>query len=136
MVTLKTNNREMVTLFNGLQKVSDLQGVRFGLVVSKNIRIIQQELKDLEEASKPSSKFIELSQKVNSLKDDKEAIEKLEEENKELVDARRTQLDEIEKLLDGDIEINLHTITEDILPEHISSAQILEIDKILESGNI
>ena len=35
MLTLKTKNREIVDLFNGLQSVQDLQGVRFGLLVSK-----------------------------------------------------------------------------------------------------
>ena len=69
----------------------DLQGVRFGLLVSKNVRIIQQELSDLEEASKPSDEFVVLSQKVNALNDDKEAIQKLEEEHKELIEARREQ---------------------------------------------
>ena len=89
MLTLKTKNREIVDLFNGLQSVQDLQGVRFGLLVSKNVRIIQQELSDLEEASKPSDEFVVLSQKVNALNDDKEAIQKLEEEHKELIEARR-----------------------------------------------
>ena len=49
MLTLKTKNREFVDLINGLFNVQDLQGVRFGLIVSKNIRVLQQELEDLEE---------------------------------------------------------------------------------------
>ena len=132
MLTLKTKNREIVDLFNGLQSVQDLQGVRFGLLVSKNVRIIQQELSDLEEASKPSDEFVVLSQKVNALNDDKEAIQKLEEEQKELIEARREQLKEIEKLLDEEIEISLHPVKEDVLPENITAAQITAIDRLMK----
>ena len=132
MLTLKTKNRELVDLFNGLHSVQDLQGVRFGLIVSKNVRILQQELSDLDEASKPSDEFLVLSQKVNSLKEDQEAIAKLEEENKDLVNARRKQLEEIEKMLDEETEIKLHSMQEDILPDNITAAQITGIDKLLQ----
>ena len=47
-------NGEFVELFNGLTAVQQLKGVKFGLLVSKNIRTIQEELKDIEEASKPT----------------------------------------------------------------------------------
>jgi len=131
MLTLKTKNREFVDLINGLFKVQDLQGVRFGLVVSKNIRILQQELKDLEEASQASPEFIELSQKVNSLGDDMEAIAKLEKESAELVEERKNQLLEIDKMMEEETEIKLYTILEDILPDNITAAQITNIDKLI-----
>ena len=132
MLTLKTKNREFVDLINGLFKVQDLQGVRFGLVVSKNIRILQQELKDLEEASLASPEFIELSQKVNSLGEDTEAIAKLEAESTELVEERKKQLEEIDKMMEESIEIKLHSIKEDILPENITASQITSIDKLIK----
>ena len=74
MLTLKTKNREIVDLMNGLMNVQNLEGVRFSLVISKNIRIIQQELADLEEAAKPSEEFIALSQEANAIQNDQEAI--------------------------------------------------------------
>ena len=127
-------NGEFVELFNGLTAVQSLKGVKFGLLVSKNIRTIQEELKDLEEASKPTNEFIELSQKVQVLMNNKddEAITKLEEENKELVDARKAQLEEIDKLLLEETEIELHGIPEDCLPTDITGEQIINIDKIIE----
>lgn len=127
-------NGEFVTLFNGLTAVQQLKGVKFGLLVSKNIRTIQEELKDIEEASKPSDEFLELSQKMQVLmnnKDDK-AIAKLEKENKELVDARKKQLAEIDELLLEDAEIELHAIPESCLPADITGEQIINIDKIIE----
>ena len=127
-------NGEFVTLFNGLTAVQQLKGVKFGLLVSKNIRVIQEELKDIEEASKPTEEFLELSQKMNVLmnqKDD-EAIAKLEKENKKLVDARKEQLEEVDKLLLEETEIELHAIPEDCLPIDITGEQIINIDKIIE----
>jgi|TARA_S200002703_G_scaffold21418_1_gene18053 copper oxidase (laccase) domain-containing protein len=131
---VKMKNGEFVELFNGLTAVKNLKGVKFGLLVSKNIRIIQEELKDIEEASKPTEKFLELSQKMQVLmnqKDD-EAIAKLEEENKELVEERKVQLSEIDKLLLEETEIELHAIPEDCLPTDITGEQIINIDKIIE----
>jgi len=130
MLTLKTKNRELVDLFNGLQSVKDLPGVKFGLVVSKNIRILQQELNDLEEASKPTEEFIELSAKANGL--EQEALVELEKENSKLIEERKAQLVEVDKLLDEESEIQLHNMQEDILPINITAAQITSIDKILE----
>ena len=105
-------NGEFVTLFNGLTAVQSLKGVKFGLLVSKNIRTIQEELKDIEEASKPTDKFLELSQKMQVFMNQKndEAIAKLEEET----------------------EIELHNIPEDCLPADITGEQIINIDKIIE----
>jgi len=131
MITLKTTNRELVELINGLFNVQELQGVRFGLVVSKNIRILQQELKDLEEASKATPEFISLSQQVNTLGEDLEAVEQLERDNMELVEGRRTQLEEIDKMMAEECEVRLHEVAEDILPESISAMQITNIDKLI-----
>ena len=125
---------EFVELFNGLTSVQKLKGVKLGLLVSKNIRIIQEELKDIEEASKPSDDFLELSQKVQVLmnQDKKDEIADLEKENAELVQSRKNQLEEVDKLLLEETEIELHAIPEDCLPTDITGEQIINIDKIIE----
>ncbi len=127
-------NGEFVELFNGLTSVQKLKGVKLGLLVSKNIRIIQEELKDIEEASKPSDAFLELSQKVQVLmnQDKKDEIADLEKENAELVQSRKDQLEEVDKLLLEETEIELHAIPEDCLPADITGEQIINIDKIIE----
>tara|TARA_R110000824_G_scaffold74264_3_gene188981 strand:- start:961 stop:1359 length:399 start_codon:yes stop_codon:yes gene_type:complete len=132
MLTLKTKNREFVDLINGLFNVQDLQGVRFSLVVSKNIRILQQELTDLESASKPSEEFLELSMKAKALGEDDKAIKELEDNNPKLIAERKSQLEEIDKMMEEEIKIKLHGITENILPEGITAAQITGIDKLIK----
>ena len=131
--SIKTTNGELVNLINGLFAVQDLKGVKFGLLVSKNVRILQNELKDLEEASKPAEEFVKLSQDVNMLKErkDEKAIDKLEKENQKLIKERKKQMDELDKLLLEDAEIELHLIPEDCLPADVTGKQISNIDKLL-----
>ena len=111
-------NGEFVTLFNGLTAVQSLKGVKFGLLVSKNIRTIQEELKDIEEASKPTDKFLELSQKMQVFMNQKndEAIAKLEEE----------------KRLKLSCTIYQKTVYQQILLEN----KLLTLIKLLNNGNI
>ena len=137
MTTIKAKKGEFVNLVNGLFQVQDLKGKKFGLTVIKNIKTIEQELKDLENAGKPTEEFMELAKQVNEIanegSEDSEAkIDALEEENKELVDARKEQLAEIDKLLLEETEIELHAIPEDCLPADITGEQIINIDKIIE----
>ena len=116
--SIKTTNGELVNLINGLFAVQDLKGVKFGLLVSKNVRILQTELKDLEEASKPAEDFVKLSQDINVLRErkDEKAIDKLEKDNQKLIESRKKQMDELDKLLLEDAELQLHPIPEDCLP--------------------
>ena len=134
MTKVELKNGEFVELVNGLFSVQNLKGVKFGLLVSKNIRILQEELNHLESAAAPSEEFLALSAQVNALiaEDEKEEIQKLEEENAELVQARKDQLAEVEELLQETTKMTLHIIPEDCLPADISGEQIINIDRIIE----
>ena len=135
--TLKAKKGEFVNIINGLFSVQDLKGKKFSLTVSKNISILQKALKDLEEAGKPSDEFMKLASEVNQLanansEDSKEKIDKLEKENKELVDERRTQMDKVTKMMEEEIEVKLNILKEDILPEEITAKQINNLIKIIK----
>ena len=127
-------NGEFVELFNGLAAVQQLKGVKFGLLVSKNVRTIQEELNFLEEASKPAQEFIDLSVKINQLMNEKkqDEVKTLEEENAKVIQERKDQLAEVEKLMQEEVEIELLPIPENCLPADISGEQIINIDKIIE----
>jgi hypothetical protein len=131
---IKMKNGEFVELFNGLAAVQQLKGVKFGLLVSKNVRIIQEELDYLEEASKPTQEFVDLSVKINQLMNEKkqDEVKAVEEENSTLVQERKDQLAELEKLMQEEVEIELLPIPENCLPADISGEQIINIDKIIE----
>ena len=127
-------NGEFVELFNGLAAVQQLKGVKFGLLVSKNVRIIQEELDYLEEASKPTQEFVDLSVKINQLMNEKkqDEVKALENENATLIQERKDQLAELDKLMQEEVEIKLLPIPENCLPADISGEQIINIDKIIE----
>ena len=134
--TINATKGEFVNLINGLFQVQDLKGKEFSLSVGKNISIIRDSLKDLEEAGKPSEEFMELANTVNNLanenkEDSKEQIESLEKENEELVKSRREQMDSVTKMMEDSIEIELHTLIEECLPEDITAKQINSIIKII-----
>jgi len=137
MTTIKAKKGEFVNIINGLFSVQDLKGKKFSLTVSKNISILQKALKDLEEAGKPSDEFMKLASEVNQLanansEDSKEKIDKLEKENKELVDERRTQMDKVTKMMEEEIEVKLNILKEDTLPEDITAKQINNLIKIIK----
>tara|TARA_Y100001973_G_C5067340_1_gene265758 strand:- start:303 stop:752 length:450 start_codon:yes stop_codon:yes gene_type:complete len=137
MKTINATKGEFVNLINGLFAVQDLQGKEFSLIVSKNISIIRDSLKDIEEAGQPSEEFMTLARKVNEISneganDAKERIDKLEEENKELVEARKVQMDSVAELMKNEMEVELNLISEEFLPENITAKQINSIEKIIE----
>lgn len=137
MTTINAKKGELVNLINGLFQVQELKGKTFGLAVSKNIKILQTELKDLEEAGKPSEEFMELARQVNDIanenaEDSESRIAVLETENEELVKSRREQMDMVTALMEDEMTVELNTLSEKMLPEDITASQINNIIKIIE----
>ena len=137
MKTITGSKQEFITIINGLFSVQELKGKEFSLIVSKNIEILRNSLKDLEEAGKPSSEFMKLAEQVNAIAEAneegaKEKIQQLEKDNQELVDARRDQMDKLAGTLKEEITIDLNIILESLLPEDITAKQINMIIKITE----
>ena len=120
--TMEVTNKELVTLLQGLHAVQGLKGLKFALAVSKNSKIIRDELEDIEMAATPSPEFIELSRQVAEF----------EKKNKKLVEERKTQLKELEEILKVKTEVKLVTITEDILPKDITAGQLSAIQTIVK----
>ena len=59
-------------------------------------------------------------------------IDTVEKENKKLVDARRKQMEKVEKMMLKSIELELQIISENFLPEDITAKQLNQIIKIIE----
>tara|TARA_R100000005_G_C4890759_1_gene137733 strand:- start:284 stop:697 length:414 start_codon:yes stop_codon:yes gene_type:complete len=137
MKTINATKGELVNLINGLFAVQDLKGKKFSLSVSKNIKILQEELKDLETAGKPTKEFLELADRVNIIanegaEDSQAKILALEEDNKELVESRRKQLEDVTAMMEESASVKLETISESVLPEDITAKQINNIEKIIK----
>ena len=137
MKTINATKGELVNLINGLFAVQDLKGKKFSLSVSKNIKILQEELKDLETAGKPTKEFLELADTVNIIanegaEDSQAKILALEEDNKELVESRRKQLEDVTTMMEESTSVKLEPILESVLPEDITAKQINNIEKIIK----
>ena len=137
MKTINATKGELVNLINGLFAVQDLKGKKFSLSVSKNIKILKEELKDLETAGKPTKEFLELADTVNIIanegaEDSQAKILALEEDNKELVESRRKQLEDVTAMMEESTSVKLEPILESVLPEDITAKQINNIEKIIK----
>tara|TARA_R100000654_G_scaffold46448_1_gene72672 strand:- start:183 stop:596 length:414 start_codon:yes stop_codon:yes gene_type:complete len=137
MKKINATKQEFVDLINGLFQVQELKGKKFSLLVSKNLNILQKNLEDVQKAGTPSEEFLELAQKVNMIAsgkapDSQEQIDKLEAENKELVEARKKQMDKVTEMLKEEVELELNMLPEDTLPEDVTAKQINSIINIIE----
>lgn len=137
MKKINATKQEFVDLINGLFQVQELKGKKFSLLVSKNLNILQKNLEDIQKAGTPSEEFLELAQKVNMIAsgkapDSQEQIDKLEAENKELVEARKEQMAKVAEMLKEEIELELNMLPEDTLPEDVTAKQINSIINIIE----
>ena len=138
MKTIKGTKQELVDIFNGLLLVQELPGKKFSLVISKNIAAVQEALKDVEKAGKPSKEFMAIAEQVNKIasslpeEEAKKQIDELEKKNKKLINARRKQMGKVEEMMSDTVEVELQIISEEVLPETITAQQINKIIKIIE----
>lgn len=133
LAKFKASNRDLLNLYKGLEDVKSIKGARFAVLVGKNMKELRNILDPLEKAAVPGLEFQELSvvMQKHIEEENKEAIEKLEADNKELIEERKQQLADVETMLDNEIEVNLHPIREDQLPEDITGEQVEKLLQII-----
>ena len=137
MINFKGNNRQLLNLYRGLEGVKEIKGSRFAVLVGKNMKEIKHVLNPIEEAAVPSPEFQTISIQMRDLADaqDKEAMDQLEKDNQDLIEERKAQMASIEDMLDENVELMLHAIREDQLPEAITGEQVEKILEIITDGN-
>lgn len=137
MINFKGNNRQLLNLYRGLEGVKEIKGSRFAVLVGKNMKEIKHILNPIEEAAVPSPEFQTISIQMRDLADaqDKEAMDQLEKDNQDLIEERKAQMASIEDMLDENVELMLHAIREDQLPDAITGEQVEKILEIITDGN-
>ena len=137
MINFKGNNRQLLNLYRGLEGVKEIKGSRFAVLVGKNMKEIKHVLNPIEEAAVPSPEFQTISIQMRDLADaqDKEAMDQLEKDNQDLIEERKAQMASIEDMLDENVELMLHAIREDQLPDAITGEQVEKILEIITDGN-
>ena len=109
--------KELVGLLQGLIQVEELKGVKFAMVATKNRTIIAELLKEVEAKAEPTDAFKVLSQEMQRYDMDAD-IEKVkakeaEPKNAKIIEVRKKQMEEVEKMLEESVKAKLVTLTED-----------------------
>lgn len=149
--------RDLFRLHKGLVDVSYLSGVKFAYTVVKNKKLIETEIQLLQDIIKPTDDFqryererIELCENFcvrgddgqpivenNNYKiDDKagfdEAMDILKDKYETEIVNRAKQVDDYNRLLGEDVDINLIKLKVTDLPEGMSADQIESVLEIVE----
>jgi len=157
---MKTTKGKLFELQEGFDQVSNLRGAKFVYAAAKNKRKVDAECEDISKAIAPTEEYVPVQEKERELvmthclkdaegnpvpnnqgnlfvpaKNDKAYKadrEKLKAEHKEIFEKRDKQTKDYEELLKGEIEIELHMIKEEDLPEDITAGQLAGIMDMVE----
>ena len=128
--------QDLVNLLQSLQSIENLKGVKLAVAVQKNYQIIGDALKDIETKAIPTEEFMLLATEMQKYDMEKQAEEVKEKEalpeNIKLIAERKSQLDEVQELLKGEIELELALLSEKDLPSDISGKEVASIALILK----
>ena len=145
--------RELYVYMESIEKVSSLKGVKFAYTIIKNKKKFEEEIKILEEVVKPSEGFTNYEKERISLcelscektengspviennrykiidvpKFDLE-LNSLKEKNNEFITERENQINEYNRMLEEDINLDISKIGFEDLPIDITTEQLESID--------
>jgi hypothetical protein len=149
-------NNELQQLLIGLNRAKQLKGVKFAYAISKNITILEREIKALNKLSEPSPEFMEYDKKRLSVcsefadkdkngnpviqqgnflisersKFDK-AMAKLKKEHKEAYDNHAKKLEEFDELMEEEANIELFKVSLEVVPDDINGEVLHSIMPII-----
>lgn len=157
--------QEVLSLFNGLQAVSEFPGAKWAYGVAKNLAILKPEIEALQKAYSASEEFmayesqrLELAQKY-SVKENgnpktiktgggeeyiiadrdkfSQELKKLQKKHKRAIEERQKQIGDFNEILKEEVEIDFYMISPDYIPEEITPAQLSAIMPIIseKKGN-
>lgn len=150
-------NEKLQGLYQGIEAVSGLKGVRFAYAMAKNKSALKRELETLQEAIKMSEKYGEYEEKrvelceQHSEKDDKgkaklenneyvilskaqfdKELGKLRKEYESVIEERTAQIKEFNELLKKESEFKPYMVAYESVSEEISSSQLSGIIELIE----
>ena len=154
---MKVKRSELTNLLQGINSIN-LTGVKFNYALLKNKKKIQEELETLKTVIKPDKKVEEFEKarielckeycendkngkeiikqgKFVGLENNKAftiAIDKLKETYKETLDKKDAQVKEYYKLLEEEVEIEMHQVALNEVPKEITTKQLESILVIIK----
>ena len=139
MESTKCTNKQLVELMKGLMEVKDLKGAKLSFTVLENVNIINDVLRPIDKIITPSEEFMELAKQVQAIEKEEISLEEkqakvkvIEEENPEIVNIRKAQIDAVNLELEKETTAELITISLEDLPDDITPQQLLGINLIIK----
>lgn len=132
-VNITATNREFLNMFKVFNDTKEVKNVKYATINVINARVIKSHLDELEAMAIPTQEFIDLSIKAQELiaAENEDGLKKLEEENAEVVQARKDQLAKVNAKLDEEVTLELKMLNEKILPQDLSAEQLEMISKLI-----
>jgi len=153
MASVKLTNKQVRIMWEIFGRMSGKTlNRKLAFAIAKNKSHIEHIVKALDEVRKPAEEYREFESKrydvvkeygkrdkegnlkiINGIeyeidpkkrKEFDEKVEALKEEYKEVIERTETQVKEYADVLDEKVEVDLHFINEDLLPEEITPAEI------------
>jgi len=158
----KFTKNEIFSLYNALQTLGDLKGVKFAYAIARNINICKPEVEALQEALKGSDEFLEFEAKRVELAkeyskkdengkplsergafvmaDEDKFNKKLEElknskEYKDVTKIREEQVESWEKLLEEESSLKLYSVALESVPEELTVRQMTAIADLVNEDD-
>jgi|688.fasta_scaffold301019_2 hypothetical protein len=133
-VHVTATNREFLNIFKTLNETRSVKGVAYAKAVIINTGVIKAHLDPIEAEAIPSEEFMKLSIEAQRFieAEDAEGLRKFEEENIEVINKRKEQLESVNAKLDSASTLELKTINEKLLPEDLSAEQLEALIKIVQ----
>ena len=148
--------KELISLYQGLNQLGSLSGVKFAYAITRNISYLKPEIEALEKAIAAPEEYktfdnlrVKLLEKYS--KKDKagkavitnnnydiedqvvfdKAFEKLKKEHKGVFEAREKQIKDYVALLDEEATVSFHKIKQEDIPANITVAQMNTISRLI-----
>ena len=137
---------KLIALYNGLNQVKNLKGVKFAYGVIKNIRLMENEIVSIQESIKPVKDFMEYDMERMNLakkhsKKDKNGNPVIENNNFVLESEKEFELEfealkekHSSVLSERQKQIELYKIKMSDIPQDISTEQLAGIFDIVENN--
>lgn len=150
-------NKDLIRIYEGLNAVKKLAGVKFAYAVAKNLKLLTSEIENLQEGIKPTREIdlyeeerIEMCKKHAKKEEQGKPVinggeyviidisafntelETLKEKYKKDLELQKEHLAEYTKMLDEDTSLVLHQVSIDVVPDGITGEQLEAIFEIIK----
>ena len=127
---------EFLELLKGLWSASHLKGKKLSVLINDNATLIRNLLDNLLWVN-PSDEFAAVARQISRLQKAKEdgweaKVIELEDANKDIIDARNTQIANMKKALEEEATLELKLIPDELFTDEVTANILFSLDSIVK----